>query len=457
MHNIEHSISSKVRALLRENAAGKRLLLAVSGGIDSVAMLDIVCRVVPEIHSQCVVGHVDHGLRAESAVDADFVSNLARQYGLAAQSREVDVATLARAKKLSQEAAARTLRYRALEEMAAEAKCDLILTAHTMDDSAETFLLRLLQSPDWWEWTSIPMKRGNILRPLISVRRRELHDYAHQHSLSWREDLSNQDLRFPRNYLRLKLLPDLAAQGGDMDISALAKAGGQVREVVDELVKEADEYVKESRVQQGRIVLAIPEIFSYFDMICWAPVERAVALVADNPSLRWPAWRRRQVMQLVRAQTPSSRLRVDSNTWLLRHGQKLAVTTRLPEPISHQLSNTGLHRFEGLGEMNIAIRPNDGSLVNENRICIRGILPRNGFHLRTWRPGDRLNIARRGSRKVADLLSEAHVDPISRMSALVMCDTEGPFWLVGYRVDQRVQPESDEEFVVELEWKPTTA
>ncbi|MBM3325118.1 MAG: tRNA lysidine(34) synthetase TilS, partial [Calditrichaeota bacterium] len=416
--------------------------------------LDMLHRMAPQVDCQCVVGHVDHGLRPESAADAEFVFDLARRYGLPVCSRKVDVHLFMRAEKLSQEAAARRLRYRALEEMASEANCEFILTAHTADDSAETFLLRFIQSPDWWEWTAIPMRRGNILRPLISVRRQFLHDYAVRHGLRWCEDSTNRDMRFPRNYLRWKALPSLARQGGSVDIPALARAGASIRDIVEDLLKEAEEFVMEAKAQNGKMVLAIGEILLYFTMIPWAPVERAAAALTGNPGLRWPAWRRRQVAEFVSAKTPKALLGVGQDVWLIRHGERLAVTCGLPKSVSHSLRGVGRHRIEAMGELNISILPNNGALNRENCIRVRAELAAGGLLLRTWQPGDRLNIFRRGRRKVADLLSEMHADPASRMSALVLCDEEGPFWLIGHGSDQRVRPLPSDELIAELEWKP---
>ncbi|MFH1010319.1 MAG: tRNA lysidine(34) synthetase TilS [bacterium] len=456
MQETEFDILEQVRAVLQENAAGRPLLLAVSGGVDSVAMLDIVHRVALQVDCRCAVAHVDHGLRVESAADAEFVSDLASRYGLPAQNRKVDVRSLVRAEKLSQEAAARRLRYQALEEMASEARCEFILTAHTADDSAETFLLRFIQSPDWWEWTSIPTKRGKMLRPLIAVRRQCLHNYVLRHGLAWREDSTNRDPRFSRNYLRLKVLPQLADQSGGVDIPALARAGASIREVVGDFLKEAEHFAREAETEQGKMVLAIGEIFLYFNMIPWAPVERAVAAATGNPALRWPAWRRRQVTEFISAKTPKALLAIAEDAWLIRHGERLAVTRRLPEAVSYPLQGIGCHRLEGAGELKVAIKPNDGALANGNRICIRSELAAESFLLRTWQPGDGMNIFRRGNRKVANLLSEVHADPISRRSALVLCDAEGPFWLVGHWSDQRVRPLPSDEFIAELEWKPNT-
>jgi tRNA(Ile)-lysidine synthetase-like protein len=457
MQASESEILHKVRTALSDEAQGRRLLLAVSGGLDSVAMLDIVVRLSPELGCEPVVGHVDHGLRPESKADAEFVCNLAGRLGLPSLSRKGDTLALARQEKLSREAAARKLRYQALREMAEEAGCDHILTAHTADDSAETFLMRFIQSTDWWEWTSIPQKWGPVLRPLISVQREQVRRYALGRGLAWRDDATNEDPRFLRNYMRLKVMPRLAEQGGGLDIPALARAGGKIRDIVEGMLKQADAYVREVTTghQRAKKLLAIPDIFCYFNLMPWAPVERAVAQLRQNPDFRWPAWCRRQVAAFIAGQAPKGRLSIGSDIHLVRNGPKLAVARSLPAQVRRDVRGLGWSTLDGVGELGLSIRPNNGMLEKGNRIQARADLAGHRLQLRTWRPGDTLDIFGRGRRKVSRLLSELRVDPASRMGALVLCDEEGPFWLVGHWCDQRIRPSSTDTTVLELEWKTT--
>jgi tRNA(Ile)-lysidine synthetase-like protein len=457
MQASESDILDEVRAALSDDAQGQRLLLAVSGGLDSVAMLDMVVRIAPELGCELVVGHVDHGLRPESQADAEFVSRLAGRLGLPSLSRKGDTLALAHREKLSREAAARKLRYQALSEMAEEAGCDWILTAHTLDDSAETFLMRFIQSRDWWEWTSIPRKWGEVLRPLIAVRRADVKGYALGRGLAWRDDATNEDPRFRRNYLRLKVMPGLAEEGGGLDIPALARAGERIREIVEGVLRQADAYVLEASTghQRAKKLLAIPDIFCYFSLMPWAPVERAVAQLRRMPDFRWPAWRRRQVAAFVAGQAPKGRLTIGSDIDLVRNGPRLAVARSLPSKICYDVRGPGRSTLNGIGELGLSICPNNGVLENGSCIRARADLAGKRLQLRTWRPGDALDIVGRGPRRVSRLLSELHVDPAARMGALVLCDEEGPIWLVGHWSDQRIRPSSTDTTVLELEWKTT--
>ncbi len=454
MQSSEANITGEIREALKNEPNGSRLLLAVSGGLDSIVMLDIVADLASEKDFTLVVGHVDHSLRPESRQDAEFVLSLSAHLGLTACHLTVDTPALAREKKLSREAAARKLRYQALNEIADSEHCHRILTAHTADDSAETFLMRFIQSPDWWEWTSIPKERGRILRPMLSVLREQVRHYAENRGLEWREDSTNQNTGYRRNYLRLKVLPIMAEEGADIDSCALSRAGAKIQEISSSLLNQADEFVREEAGdRQNEKLLAIPDIFYYFNMIPWAPVERAAAELLRDPELRWPAWRRRQVTSFIAGRGPKRTLTLDGNLFLHRYGSKLVVSTCQTGETNLALKATGIFPVANMGEVSLSIIPNSGALDRGSHIRIRAEQAGRNLQLRTWRAGDKLNIFKRGHRKISDLLSEIHANPLQRERALVLCDEDGPFWLVGYWSDQRVRPSATDKTVMEITWK----
>jgi tRNA(Ile)-lysidine synthase len=186
------------------------VLIAVSGGADSVALFHQL-RSLPY---RLFVGHVDHALRSDSSKDARFVQRLAAQWDVPCQVAKVSVASFARQKKQTLEEAARTLRYRALGKLATRWKCRAVLTAHTADDQVETVLMNVLRGTGPRGLAGMPYKRplhaGSrilLVRPLLDRRRASLRNYLKEHKLEWREDPTNQDPRFTRNYLRLSVLP----------------------------------------------------------------------------------------------------------------------------------------------------------------------------------------------------------------------------------------------------------
>ncbi len=205
--------------------AGATLVVAVSGGLDSVSLLDLLREVAPDLDLRLHVAHVDHGLRGEaSAADARFVADLAATWGLPATVEAADTAGWAAAHRLGLEAAAREVRYRFLARVARATGAGAVLSAHTADDQVETILLHLLRGagPTGMHGMAadaplrlpargdLPTETVRVVRPLLGVWRRELTKWATGRGLAWVFDASNRDPRFTRNRLRHEVLPHLA-------------------------------------------------------------------------------------------------------------------------------------------------------------------------------------------------------------------------------------------------------
>jgi tRNA(Ile)-lysidine synthase len=188
--------------------ADARILLAVSGGADSMALLHGAAHLAgtDAVAWQLTVVHLDHALRSESADDAAFVADAAASLGLPAEVRRTDVAALARETGRSLEEAGRDARYAFLEEVAHERDA-LIATAHTADDAAETVLLNLMRGSGLSGARGIPARRGRIVRPLLRERRATLRHLLDEAGIAYRDDPSNQDPAFLRNRVRSELLP----------------------------------------------------------------------------------------------------------------------------------------------------------------------------------------------------------------------------------------------------------
>ena len=201
-----------LRTIRREGLLAKsdRILAACSGGADSTCMLLILHALRNEWGWDLAVAHFNHRLRREADEDEGFARELAGELGLPFYVGAGDVADWARSRGLNQEEAGRALRYVFLEETAQAISAEKIATAHTMDDQAETVLMRLLRGSGRGGLTGIPPKRGtSVVRPLLQVTRSEVEAYLAEQGRDYRCDSSNRDRRYLRNRVRLELLPYL--------------------------------------------------------------------------------------------------------------------------------------------------------------------------------------------------------------------------------------------------------
>ncbi|HXN42029.1 MAG TPA: tRNA lysidine(34) synthetase TilS, partial [Myxococcaceae bacterium] len=213
------------------------MLLAVSGGADSTALLLGTAQVAPALNLQLSVGTVDHGLRPESPDEVERVRSLAAELGLSFHCR-----ALALADGPSLEARARQARYLALEEIRSEARCDWIATAHTASDQAETLLMRLLRGTSLGGASGIRPRRGRLIRPLLSCSRREVERFLEEQGAAFAVDPMNRDVRFTRARIRAELIPAVVSAGGIEAVShlaAFASMAAEDAEYLDELAAAA--------------------------------------------------------------------------------------------------------------------------------------------------------------------------------------------------------------------------
>ena len=184
------------------------LIVGVSGGADSVALLDLLAT-LPDFPLTLVVAHLNHCLRGdESDGDQQFVQQLADRYQLPYELRRVDVRQLARQRGLSLEEAGRTARYDFFDELRIRHHANAIAVAHHSDDQAETLLLRLLRGAGTTGLASMAARnRAGVIRPLLTISRQELREHLTARGLSFREDSSNSDQTYLRNRIRHELLP----------------------------------------------------------------------------------------------------------------------------------------------------------------------------------------------------------------------------------------------------------
>ncbi len=236
-HFSVHMLAERLLATIRKQdsiRAGDRVAVAVSGGADSVALFCLLQELRSEIGIVLSVAHVNHQLRGEeSDEDARFVAQLAQQHGLELHLCGAPVGGKRNSKIDSGiEGAARELRYGFFRQLACEGRTSKIATAHTLDDQAETILLRIFRGTGIRGLSGIHpqlafekegQRVGEVVRPLLGFRRAVLVEFLRERGQSWREDSSNRNISFLRNRVRHRLLPIIAEQFGEAAIEHMSE------------------------------------------------------------------------------------------------------------------------------------------------------------------------------------------------------------------------------------------
>jgi len=246
---------------LKQISQYKRFIISYSGGLDSSVLLHLCSQLKEKLSALDITLeaiYIDHQLQTESGQWADVCQNTCQRYQIPFQSIKVDAQPK---KRQSPEAAARDARYRALKEIVGQNDC--LLTAHHLSDQAETFFLQMLRGAGPKGLAAMPMSKNffhaNMARPLLDFTQAEIQSYAEQQQLEWIEDLSNQDTRYKRNFLRHKIMPALKQQWPAME---------KTLQRVTHLQAESIEILEEVAAQDLRRCQYHPDIdgsISYFN------------------------------------------------------------------------------------------------------------------------------------------------------------------------------------------------
>lgn len=243
------------------------VLAAVSGGADSVAMLRLLADIMEsgqrvnrlsqaktDVQSSgTLAAHYNHCLRPEADEDEAFVRDLCENWGIPFISERGDVAAEAARRKRGVEETARDMRYAFLERVRVQTGADWIATAHTASDNVETLLLNLSRGTGLAGLCGIPQQRGRIIRPLLNVSREEIISFLSERGIDFREDGSNADIRYRRNYIRHNVIPSLREVNPALT-GALSRTAELLRE--DEAYLSslaADEWGRHGAVSDGRV------------------------------------------------------------------------------------------------------------------------------------------------------------------------------------------------------------
>jgi tRNA(Ile)-lysidine synthase len=414
------------RFIAREGmlAPGEPVLVGVSGGVDSMVLL----HVLRALDHPCAVVHVDHGLRGdESDDDRAFVEGHCRERGIECLVERVDVRGSA-GEGQSIQMAARQLRYAVFDRLLASCKARKMALAHHADDSAETLLMNLMRGTGVAGWRGIPPIAGSFVRPLLSVGRDAILEYAAKYGVPFREDSSNTDLHYLRNRVRYELLP-LMEQLRPGARNVLARDADDLRKLTS---------IVESGFETIACAIAPAPDGSHF-------IDRDQLLGCGAPELflRWWSDRNDPMHPNVSSDLCAALLARRVGAQFLSSGSKYTVerggvrVEAYSTPVSETISIVGdllVPKHAALALSKCAGADID---LSEGTRTAWLDLSRLTFPLvlRTWDPGDRMRpIGLGGSKLVSDILTDAKVPNSVRHKARVLVSNGTIVWLLGHRV-----------------------
>lgn len=412
------------------------ILLALSGGADSRALLYLLLEYAAKTGAAISVAHVDHGIRGEnSARDREFCRGLAADAGIPFYLLQSDVPTLAAANRLGLEEQARRVRYAFFETVMREEQIPILATAHNATDNAETLLFRMARGTGLSGLCGIlpsrPIPGGILIRPLLDMTKEEILDYCHEHSLAYVTDETNDDTNYSRNRIRHKILPELTAinPAAVRHISSLAHI---LTEDENCLLQIAEQFLKTS--QKSGNGIPIKELTKLPPSIA----NRVIAGFCKDPPLS--TCHRKAVLALSERAVPHSSLNLPGNRIVrIENGRLiLARAGGKPAPVSYRIpvtvgatpipetdmllvvdsENEPYEKWDSV--KNIYKKSTTTEISFDRILCSLFVRPRE--------PGDEI-LYRGIHKKVRKLQGETGVPPYMRSSLPLLCDDRGILWI----------------------------
>ncbi|MFP4136096.1 MAG: tRNA lysidine(34) synthetase TilS [Candidatus Acetothermia bacterium] len=440
-----------VREFLTEHSIKEcGVLVAVSGGVDSLSLLHVLLEEREDFDLELSVAHLDHGIRGEDATkDAEFVRSTAQEFDLDSIVASRSAKELAEEKGLSLEEAARKVRYEFLSSAAEELSADYVALGHNRDDQAETILMHIIRGTGLRGLGGMEEVRDLFIRPLLRTGRKEIEDYARSRDLDYRKDETNRNTRYTRNRIRHELIPELEDKYNPNIKERLAETGS--------LIREARSYLKKNTKKSARKILTRKSdsgtCFDTEKLSELSPyMKKAVSrdlMKREKGDLKDIGLDHvKKVLDKVEERPARTRIDLPGITFVLRRDYGCFVKDYSPgetEDYSYRVEpgeevkvvEADLKlRFELTSDPG-ALNPRGFSRDNLTEIVDWGKVEQ-PLSVRNRRNGDGLvPLGMEGRKKLKDYFIDAKVPYEKRGEIPLVCDRRGIIWVVGHRLNER--------------------
>lgn len=331
---------------------GDGVVVAVSGGPDSTALMHILNMLKEEMGFWMVPAHLDHRLRPESGLDTEFVKAMSRKLSLEAQVKVVNVRDLAAKRGVSLEEAGRGARYAFFEEIRASSGARVIATAHHMDDVLETFFLRIFRGSSLKGLTGIAPTRADIVRPLIETSRARIIRFLEDEGIRYRIDPTNLDINCDRNFVRNRLIPTIEQHFLNFRKPLQRTIGllGEEERFLKEMAQEL--YSQAISCSEAGLEMSIPGLRSA-PMVLASRVIILALYALSGPDVRWTRSHAETIWNLLRSASPSAVTHLPGGLMVAREYDRLVLSRRTAAELTPQpvilVSGPGTVEVPGTG------------------------------------------------------------------------------------------------------------
>ena len=421
-----------------------KILLTVSGGVDSMVMLSIFVRLGYNIG----VAHCNFGLRGkESEEDTEMVLRECKKLGIICHSKYFDTEGEMARTGDSMEMTARRLRYEWFNELCREEGYAVIAVAHHANDSIETFFINLLRGTGLRGLTGINRQYGRVVRPLLYATRKDILEYAVQNKIPYREDSSNRSTKYLRNKIRLGLLPML--QEINPRFTALMRGNLYRLNDAQLFIDAAIDHIRQSVVchKEGIDIIAVEAIDSIYprDFVIYELLNSTYGFKGDvveelNKALKRGATDRRFYARDYVAYLDRGNIMVAP----IEDEDDCEVVVERDEMRSYCGNSVLYYEHTDIDNVNEYHLPSDVALIDEAKLQYP-------LRLRRWREGDSfIPFGMAGRKKVGDYLTDQKVPIVDRKRQFVLVSGEDIVWVVGRRTDERFRVGNNTENILKI-------
>lgn len=438
-------LTGKILKLIKKEKLiipGDRVLLGLSGGIDSAALLHILVEAQKEIYFDLAAAHINHLLRnKESDRDEQFARDTAMGHGLRFFLKRENAKKYALSEGISTQHAGRDIRYRFFDETADSEGYTKIAVAHNLDDQVETFLMRLIKGTGIHGLSSIPLARGRIIRPLLYTWRSEISSYAAAQQVPFVEDSSNEKTLYERNFIRHRIVPLMAELNPafrEKVVSLLMDLTQINRSFDDQKSSFLDKHVRDDA---GDKVVSIPPLNTLDNETRFRVISDIIT--SFNPLFVPLREHMRLIERMISSEKPNLRLSLPSSLLVKRTYDRLIFSTK-PLPAAAAPRTFALHEGRNaIASLNALITLTvPGTLPSsypKTNLTAYFDLDRLGeLSVRTLQPGDRFcPLGMKVPVKLKDFFISRKVPLESRRQIPLILSGEDIIWVAGHRIDER--------------------
>ena len=462
MNSTQIELISRVDRTIRRECLfkpGDTLVIALSGGADSSALLDLLSR-LPDYNLRLVVAHLNHCLRgAESDDDEEFCRSLAARYAVPFEVRRVNIAEVALAERLNLEDAGRRARIAFLDEIRGRYGAAAVALAHHADDQAETVLMRLLRGSGLTGLSGMTYcnARGYV-RPLLEISRSEIEAYLRCCSAGWREDASNSDTVYLRNRIRHELLPLLETYNPAIrsTLSATAEIISGDEILLEELTEQT--VAKVCREGEGGVVCSVERLRALRPPLLRRVLRHVFKQVAGT--LEGVGGRHINALcDMIHAERPNAKVMLPHGVVPVREYDRLRWTRspKIESEAGYELVISGPGSYHLLSGGLLTVTETDSAQipVTAGTIYLDPASIPFPWLLRTFRAGDRITpFGMSGRKKVKDLFRDRKVPLVDRRRIPLLWSGEELIWVAGICASERSRMDVRSIATVQVKWQP---